>query len=54
MRDDLIKFFEKFEELYTKCHSTGDADDVLMDLMMFMTKEKLAETLKKLREEFYN
>ena len=40
MREKLVKFFEEYKNLFREGMSSGDADDVLMDLMQLINKEE--------------
>lgn len=48
VENTLVKFFEKYKYLFNEsvCASTGDADDILMDLMSIVNEENIKEVLE--------
>lgn len=44
----LAKFFDAYKDLFneSKCCSTGDSDDILMDLMTIINEENIEEVLE--------
>ena len=53
MREKLVKFFEEYKNLFREDMSSGDADDVLMDLMQLINKEEADKIIESLKNEFY-
>lgn len=50
MNETLINFFEKYQDLFREGMSTGDSDDVLMELICIIDEDKVVKILEKLRE----
>lgn len=53
MRDKLIDFFEKYKNLFKEEMSSGDTDDVLMDLIGIIGKEDVDKVIENLKNNFY-
>lgn len=53
MREKLIKFFEEYKELFKEGMSSGDADDVLMNLIGIISEKDIDEILNNLKNNFY-
>lgn len=51
MNEKLIKFFTKYKKLFEDGMSTGDADDVLMDLMGIVDDNDAEVIIEKLKKD---
>jgi len=54
MKEKLIAFFEEYKNLFKEGKSSGDADDVLMNLIGIMGEEEAEQILERLKASSFD